>query len=154
MRVTRLEPRATELLAAMDVEIGLGDVLSDDVINLLGEKLASTVCQVVSAENSPDTRWLTDRLEVPVDLDTVIFSGGVSEYIADPVSVGTMISVSRLVIGCVRCSKNVRIVTKSRPPRAVFGRPHWERPSLIFRSVAIPVTCQTLASYYPEKTCR
>ena len=83
-RVTRLEPRATELLAAMDIEIGLGDVLSDDVINLLGEKLASTVCQVVSAENSPDTRWLTDRLEVPVDLDTVIFSGGVSEYIADP----------------------------------------------------------------------
>lgn len=83
-KITRLEPRATELLAGMGVEIGLGDVLEDDVVQLLGEKLASTVCQVVRGESSHDARWLTDELEVPSDLDTVIFSGGVSEYIADP----------------------------------------------------------------------
>ena len=83
-KITRLEPRAAELLAGMGVEIGLGDVLEDDVAQLLGEKLASTVCQVVRGESSHDARWLTDELEVPSDLDTVIFSGGVSEYIADP----------------------------------------------------------------------
>ena len=83
-RVTRLEPRATELLAGMGVEVGLGDVLSDDVVQLLGEKLASTVCQVVRGDDTSDARWVTDELKVPSDLDTVIFSGGVSEYIADP----------------------------------------------------------------------
>jgi ethanolamine utilization protein EutA len=83
-RVIRLEPRAAELLATIGVEVGLGDVLSDDMIQLLGEKLAGTVCQVVRGENSPEARWLTDELEIPSDLDTVIFSGGVSEYIADP----------------------------------------------------------------------
>ncbi|MDC3032770.1 ethanolamine ammonia-lyase reactivating factor EutA, partial [Litorivicinus sp.] len=82
-RITRLEPRVTELLASMGIEIGLGDVLSDDMVLLLGEKLARTVAQVLRRETSPDTRWLTDALEVPSDVDTVIFSGGVSEYIAD-----------------------------------------------------------------------
>jgi ethanolamine utilization protein EutA len=72
----------------MGVEIGLGDVLEDDVVQLLGEKLASTVCQVVRGENSHDARWLTDELEIPSHLDTVIFSGGVSEYIADPSTSG------------------------------------------------------------------
>ena len=58
--------------------------MSDQVVQVLGEKLASTVCQVVRGENSPDARWLTDSLDVPSDLDIVIFSGGGSEYIADP----------------------------------------------------------------------
>ncbi len=83
-RITRLEPRATELLAAMGIEVELGDVLSNDMIQLLGETLARTVIQVVRGEISPDARWLTDELKVPSDVDTVIFSGGVSEYIADP----------------------------------------------------------------------
>ena len=83
-RITRLEPRATELLAAMGIEVELGDVLSNDMIHLLGETLARTVVQVVRREISPSARWLTDELEVPSDVDTVIFSGGVSEYIADP----------------------------------------------------------------------
>jgi ethanolamine utilization protein EutA len=86
--ITRLEPRAAELLATMGVKVGLGDVLSDDMIQLLGEKLAGTVCQVVRGNNCPEARWLTDELEIPADLDTVIFSGGVSEYIADPDAVG------------------------------------------------------------------
>lgn len=83
-RITRLEPRATELLAAMGIEVELGDVLSKDMIQSLGETLARTVVQVVRGEISPGARWLTDELEVPSDVDTVIFSGGVSEYIADP----------------------------------------------------------------------
>ena len=83
-RITRLEPRATELLAAMGIEVALGDVLSNDMIQSLGETLARTVAQVVRGEISPGARWLTDELEVPSDVDTVIFSGGVSEYIADP----------------------------------------------------------------------
>ena len=41
-RITRLEPRATELLAAMGIEVELGDVLSNDMIQLLGETLART----------------------------------------------------------------------------------------------------------------
>ena len=54
------------------------------MIQSLGETLARTVVQVVRGEISPGARWLTDELEVPSDVDTVIFSGGVSEYIADP----------------------------------------------------------------------
>jgi len=86
--ITRLEPRAADLFATMGVKVGLGDVLSDDMIQLLGEKLAGTLCQVVRGNNCPEARWLTDELEIPSDLDKVIFSGGVSEYIADPDAVG------------------------------------------------------------------
>ena len=53
------------------------------MITALGEHLASIIFDIVTGKQRSDARWLTDPLEIPPDVGTVVFSGGVSEYIAD-----------------------------------------------------------------------
>ena len=82
-QISRIEPRAAEILSDLGHEIGLGDMVSDTMITALGEHLASIIFDIVTGKQRSDARWLTDPLEIPPDVGTVVFSGGVSEYIAD-----------------------------------------------------------------------
>ncbi len=82
-QISRIEPRAAEALSDLGHEVGLGDMVSDTMIAALGEHLASIIFDIVTGKQRSDARWLTDPLEIPPDVGTIIFSGGVSEYIAD-----------------------------------------------------------------------
>ncbi|HCL68564.1 MAG TPA: recombinase [Gammaproteobacteria bacterium] len=82
-QISRIEPRAAEVLSDLGHEIGLGDMVSDTMITALGEHLSSIIFDIVTGKQRSDARWLTNPLEIPPDVGTVIFSGGVSEYIAD-----------------------------------------------------------------------
>ena len=82
-QISRIEPRAAEVLSDLGHEVGLGDALSDKMITALGEQMASIIFDIVTGKKRSDARWLTDPLEIPSDVGTVIFSGGVSEYVAD-----------------------------------------------------------------------
>ena len=82
-QISRIEPRAAEVLSDLGHEVGLGDAVSDKMITALGEQMASIIFDIVTGKQRSDARWLTDPLEIPSDVGTVIFSGGVSEYVAD-----------------------------------------------------------------------
>lgn len=82
-QISRIEPRAAEVLSDLGHEVGLGDAVSDKMITALGEQMASIIFDIVTGKKRSDARWLTDPLEIPSDVGTVIFSGGVSEYVAD-----------------------------------------------------------------------
>ena len=82
-QISRIEPRAAEALSDLGHEVGLGDMVSDTMIAALGEHLASIIFDIVTGKQRSDARWLTDPLQIPPDVGTIIFSGGVSEYIAD-----------------------------------------------------------------------
>ncbi len=87
-QIIRIEPRAAEILAELDHEVQLGDMVSDTTIAALGEQLAGIIFDIVTGKQRSDARWLTDPLEIPSDVGTIIFSGGVSEYVADADAVG------------------------------------------------------------------
>ena len=82
-QISRIEPRAAEVLSDLGHEVGLGDAVSDKMITALGVQMASIIFDIVTGKKRSDARWLTDPLEIPSDVGTVIFSGGVSEYVAD-----------------------------------------------------------------------
>ena len=82
-QISRIEPRAAEVLSDLGHEVGLGDAVSDKMITALGEQMASIIFDIVTGKKRSDARWLTDPLEIPSDVGIVIFSGGVSEYVAD-----------------------------------------------------------------------
>jgi ethanolamine utilization protein EutA len=89
-RVLRIEEPAALLLAGAGAEFGVGDVLSDDLAELIADRMAGQV--LAHAGLAPDTA-ADDRLlrtpplfaggQRPDHLSLVTFSGGVSEYIYD-----------------------------------------------------------------------
>lgn len=81
--VVRIEPRAFEILTSLGHAINLGDKVSPSLILLIGKTLAKMVADIALGRECLDAKWLTDPIKIPPDLDTIIFSGGVSEYIAD-----------------------------------------------------------------------
>lgn len=89
-RVLRVEEPASLLLAGMGVQVSAGDVLTDDVLRLLADRMAEQV--LAHAGLAPGTA-ADDRLlrtaplfgngSKPDASSLVTFSGGVSEYIYD-----------------------------------------------------------------------
>jgi ethanolamine utilization protein EutA len=89
-RVLRVEEPASLLLAEMGVQISVGDVLTDEVLQLLADRMAEQV--LAHAGLAPDTAADARLLRTPPlfgnghrpdALSLVTFSGGVSEYIYD-----------------------------------------------------------------------
>lgn len=89
-RVLRIEEPAALLLAAAGVEVSVGDVLADDVLRLLVDRMAEQV--LAHAGLAPDTAADARLLRTsplfgtgqrPDASSLVTFSGGVSEYIYD-----------------------------------------------------------------------
>jgi ethanolamine utilization protein EutA len=89
-RVLRIEEPASLLLAEIGVRVGVGDVLTDDVLRLLVDRMAEQV--LAHAGLAPDTAANPRLLRTlplfgtgqrPDASSLVTFSGGVSEYIYD-----------------------------------------------------------------------
>ena len=83
-RVLRLEEAAAQHAQAAGVDVKLGDVISSDELDLIAEFMASTlVAALVAREGSlgPDLPYLTEPIRDLSGVDSVVFSGGVGEYV-------------------------------------------------------------------------
>lgn len=89
-RVLRVEEPASLLLAEMGVQVSVGDVLTDDVLRLLADRMAEQVLAHAGLAPGTDadarllrTPPLFGNGHRPGSSSLVTFSGGVSEYIYD-----------------------------------------------------------------------
>jgi ethanolamine utilization protein EutA (predicted chaperonin) len=99
-RITRLEEPGRALLERLGVPAGLGEVISAEDRRRTAQLMADTLLAVLTAGDGPrpalfdelfvssDGRGLPD----PTDIDTLVFSGGVSEYLVaqPPASFGDL----------------------------------------------------------------
>ena len=86
MTVTRVEQPARTIMAALGGSIDVGDTLTDELREQFAAKEADILFDVISGgELQPLTAslMLTDPLDIASldDVDHVVFSGGVSEYV-------------------------------------------------------------------------
>ena len=86
MTVTRVEQPARTIMAALGGSIDVGDTLSDELREQFAAKEADILFDVISGgdlEPLTASLMLTDPLDIASldDIDHVVFSGGVSEYV-------------------------------------------------------------------------
>lgn len=82
--VNRLEDSAIEFARKTGISLNLGDKITDADIHVLVNTMVDTVVAAVTKEStSPtiDIPYLTDPISNLTDIDGMIFSGGVSEYV-------------------------------------------------------------------------
>lgn len=87
-RLTRVEPPGRWMLDRLESALDVGDVLPTNVQDELAELMAELMLQVVlQRPRDPllGRLWVTDELapELFSDVGTIVFSGGVAEYIYD-----------------------------------------------------------------------
>ena len=82
--ITRVEPRALELLSEIADDLAVGSFVSQETVDHIGLALAEIVVDVITGHERRDAKWLTEPLLPPDKLESIVFSGGVSEYLADP----------------------------------------------------------------------
>lgn len=87
-RIVRLEPRAKTFCHELGIDLSVGDLFSQEQAEYVGSKLAEILIDVVNGIERDDALWLTDVPKFPKDLSNVVFSGGVSEYMAVPEQLG------------------------------------------------------------------
>lgn len=83
-RVTRLDPAGRWHARRVGVEIDIGDPVDGDALDRIAESMADALVAAVFSRPVPaplEELELTNRLELPADLDGVLFSGGVAEYV-------------------------------------------------------------------------
>jgi ethanolamine utilization protein EutA len=80
--VVRLEPGGAYHAERAGVCLRLGTVAEPGALENVADRMADELLRVLRADPSADqTLWLTEALPVPGDLDGVVFSGGVAEYV-------------------------------------------------------------------------
>lgn len=80
MRILRVEPPLARIAAALGIELEVGSNASDDILARLAEVLAARI--IDSAAGSPSDEVLAGELPAAPLPGRIIFSGGVSEYLA------------------------------------------------------------------------
>jgi ethanolamine utilization protein EutA len=85
-RIVRLDPAGKHLAAMAGFSWSRGDIIDPIELDVLAETMAGAVC-AASFDTQPTAEiralYLTDRLPEVGNIDAVIFSGGVAEYIYD-----------------------------------------------------------------------
>ncbi|HVT70465.1 MAG TPA: ethanolamine ammonia-lyase reactivating factor EutA [Trebonia sp.] len=80
--VVRLEPGGEYHAARAGVPVGLGGSAGPETLAAVADQMADQLMLALRADPATDrSLWLTDPLPAPGDLDGVIFSGGVAEYV-------------------------------------------------------------------------
>ncbi|MCW2634496.1 MAG: reactivating factor for ethanolamine ammonia lyase [Blastococcus sp.] len=85
-RIVRLDPAGQEHAARAGFSWQLGDVVGEEEIQRVAEKMADTLVAALLADPLPDdveALYLTDPLGPLGRIDGVMFSGGVAEYVYD-----------------------------------------------------------------------
>ncbi len=87
-RITRLDPAGRRHAARAGHEVALGDTVAPGEPDAVAEAMADALVAVLTTPvgDLPDdvaALYLTDPLDTPVDVDGVMFSGGVAEYVYD-----------------------------------------------------------------------
>ena len=87
-RITRLDPAGRRHAARAGFDVALGDTVAPHEVEAVAEAMADAVVAVLTTpfDELPDdvaALYLTDPLETPVEVDGVMFSGGVAEYVYD-----------------------------------------------------------------------
>lgn len=82
-RVARLEDagRALARAAGMDSALALGELVSAGVLDALSSYMAEVIMAVVRGTAPRGAPWITPALSFPPSVRTIVFSGGVAEYI-------------------------------------------------------------------------
>ncbi|KMK65038.1 ethanolamine ammonia-lyase reactivating factor EutA [Puniceibacterium sp. IMCC21224] len=81
-RIVRLEPHGARHLADAGIAKGLGEVLSAQERTVLAAGMATRICEALCGQDPMG--YLRLAPIVPPDTARLVFSGGVSEYIASP----------------------------------------------------------------------
>ena len=84
--IVRLDPAGQHLASLAGFAWSLGEVIHAGDLDVLAESMAAIVCRAVAdTDLTPEIRalYLTDRLPQIGQIDAVVFSGGVAEYIYD-----------------------------------------------------------------------
>ena len=88
MTITRVEQPARTIMSALGQSVEVGDALTEEQRELFAAKMTDILFDVISGgavDPLTDSLLLTDRLDIGslADLDHVVYSGGVSEYVYD-----------------------------------------------------------------------
>jgi ethanolamine utilization protein EutA len=78
--VTRIEPGGRKHAASVGLDLDLGSRVGSTDLDEIASAMADLVIAAVRGEPAADPLFLTERIELP-DVDGVIFSGGVAEYV-------------------------------------------------------------------------
>jgi ethanolamine utilization protein EutA len=79
--VIRLEPGGARHAARAGVPVGLGGRVGEQDLATIAEQMAHELLGALRGESPTSPLWLTDQLPELTDVDGIIFSGGVSEYV-------------------------------------------------------------------------
>jgi ethanolamine utilization protein EutA len=85
-RITRLDPAGRRHAARAGIDVALGDTVASDEPEVVAEAMADALVAVLTTHvdalgDDVAALYLTDPLDTPVDVDGVMFSGGVAEYV-------------------------------------------------------------------------
>jgi ethanolamine utilization protein EutA len=81
-KVVRLEPRGAYHARRAGIRLEQGAAAGPGALDAIADRMAAELLFVLGGTSSADpSLWLTDPLPVPAQLDGLVFSGGVSEYI-------------------------------------------------------------------------
>lgn len=82
--IVRLEDTGRKLAALIDIHLELGQILTDEIKQQIGDTLAEALIESIQGKNSLKTTELlmmTPPLDFNEPLDEITFSGGVAEFI-------------------------------------------------------------------------
>ena len=79
--VTRIEPGGQAHAAAVGLDLELGSRVEPAGLDQIASAMAELVIAAVRGDEAADRLFLTDRIAGCADVDGVIFSGGVAEYV-------------------------------------------------------------------------
>lgn len=79
--VTRIEPGGRMHAASAGLDLDLGGSVDSAGLDEIASRMADLVIAAVRGEASADLYFLTDRIQGCSEVDGVIFSGGVAEYV-------------------------------------------------------------------------
>ncbi len=83
-KVTRLDPGGAEIAKKVGLTLQVGDIVTEEQLYKMASWMAKTIVKVVTDNKLPpelESFYLTPKLSQLTNIDGVIFSGGVGEYV-------------------------------------------------------------------------
>ncbi len=85
-KVVRLDPGGAEIIKKVGLSFGVGDVVTEEQLNKITNWMANAIFEVISGKQLPEelqSLYLTQTLSKLSNIDGIMFSGGVGEYVYD-----------------------------------------------------------------------
>ncbi|MGH7772335.1 MAG: ethanolamine ammonia-lyase reactivating factor EutA [Candidatus Binatia bacterium] len=80
--LVRLERAGEQFLKELGYGLKIGETIGEEILKLLASRMARLLFDILAGEEPPwSDLFITPRIEKPPQVDGIVFSGGVSEYV-------------------------------------------------------------------------